>query len=175
MCDSRVPIPWVHVYTMNPCQFHESMSIPWVLFNTKSPSPYHEAMSIPCSCQYHESISISWVSTKSPWQYQESKSIPWFQGVQGVPNGPRYPKGKSRSKVYDCTFYMWKLAIKLIFYGRQIMGDPYKNSNYRNTEIQITEIQNYKLKKCIKKIKGLQKYKWKFWIKGEYELWVSMN
>ena len=28
-----VVIPWVHVYTISPCLYHESMSMPWVLLN----------------------------------------------------------------------------------------------------------------------------------------------
>ena len=36
-----MPIPWIYVYTMSPCQYLDSMSIPWVLFNKKSHCSYH--------------------------------------------------------------------------------------------------------------------------------------
>ena len=60
------------VYTISPCQNHESLSIPWVLGITMSPCQYHESLSIPwvlvntmSSCQYHESMSITWVLVNS--------------------------------------------------------------------------------------------------------------
>ena len=38
-------IPWVHVYTMRLCQYHEALSIPWVHVYTMSLSLYHESRS----------------------------------------------------------------------------------------------------------------------------------
>ena len=61
VCDSGVPIlyhesesipwvlsiPWIHVYTMSPLLYQESMSIPRVHVYTIRPCLYHESMSIP--------------------------------------------------------------------------------------------------------------------------------
>ena len=61
-------IPWVHIHTITPCVYHESLVIPWVRVNTMSPCLYHESLSIPrvlvytmSPCQFHASISIPWV------------------------------------------------------------------------------------------------------------------
>ena len=40
-------IPWVQVYTMSPCLYHDSMFIPLVHVYTMSPWKFHESMSIP--------------------------------------------------------------------------------------------------------------------------------
>ena len=86
-------IPWVHVYTMIPCIYHESMSTPWGNVYTTSPCLYHKFMSIPWyhvytinPCLYNESMSSPWVFvnsipcihvyTMSPCQLYESMSIP---------------------------------------------------------------------------------------------------
>ena len=78
-------IPWVHVYTISPCLYHESMSLPWVHVYTMSPCLYIESMSIPwvhvytmSSCLYHESMSIPWVNvyTRILCLYHEYMSIP---------------------------------------------------------------------------------------------------
>ena len=73
-----VSIPWVLVYTISPCQYHESLSIPFVLVNTMRP------------CQYHESMPIPWVLKR----YLKVQVVP---KVQEVPKGPR---GTSWSKRY---------------------------------------------------------------------------
>ena len=45
-----LPIPWVHVYTMSPCQYHESKSIPWMFpiprVHVNNMSQYSELKSI---------------------------------------------------------------------------------------------------------------------------------
>ena len=42
-------IPWVHVYTVSPCQYHESMSIPWVLAVIRENSPLRGLSSSSCA------------------------------------------------------------------------------------------------------------------------------
>ena len=66
-------IPWVHVYTMSPCLWQESIFIPWVHVYTMSPSVYHKSISIPVHvytlspCKFHESMSIPWILANNTW------------------------------------------------------------------------------------------------------------
>ena len=114
VCDSRVPIlyhvsksipwvlsiPWVHVYTMSLCQYHESMyhesmSIPWVHVYTMSPCLYYESMSIlwvhvytMSLCLYHESMSV-WYCTISLFLYHEFMYIPLEKQINKRQKGVR--------------------------------------------------------------------------------------
>ena len=69
---SVLSIPWVHVYTMSPCQFHEPLSIRWVHVYTISP------------CQIQE-VAKGPSGTKGP---RGSKRSMRYLMVQEVPKGP---------------------------------------------------------------------------------------
>ena len=102
-------LPSVHVYSMSPCLYPESMSIPWIHVYTVSP------------CLYYKSMFVKWVLINSmhPWQKD------FF--------------------FYRNTFYRNR-EIQII--GIQTYKlQKYRNTSYRNTEIQITDIQIYKIQK----------------------------
>ena len=138
-CDSGVPIlyhesksiPWVLsisrvlVYTMSPCQYHDFMSIPWVLVNSKR---YLKVQEVPSGL-----IGTLWSNRylkvqkvpKGPRGAQRSKR---YLKVQEVPKGPRGNTMFRSAEIHITGMQKYKLK-------------KYQNINYRNTEIQIIEIQ----------------------------------
>ena len=134
-------IPWVHIYTMTPCVYHESLFIPWVHVYTMSPCLYHESMCIPWVLVnsmhlflYHKSLPITWVNvyTMSP-EIQITKR---FLLLLQKYNFQKYRDTNYRNKEIQITdIHKYKLH-------------KYRNTNDRNTEIQITEIKICKLQKC---------------------------
>ena len=89
-------------------------------------------------CQYHKSMSIPWVfpKTMSPCLYHESMSIPWVH-------------------VYTISLFLYheSMSIPWVFvksmlpclYHEKYSFQIYRNTNNKNKEIQIIELQKYNL------------------------------
>ena len=108
-----ISISWVHVYTMSPCLYHESLSIPWVHIYTMSPCLYHESMFLPwvhvytkSTCLYHESMSIPWVlvNSMSPCLYHVALPKIWVS-VYNMSPGIKIKERRNKSQKYTFQIY----------------------------------------------------------------------
>ena len=147
MCDLRVhiiyhksesiplvfSITWVHVYTMSPCLYLESLSIPWFHVSTMH------------LCLYYESISIPWVNvyTMVSGLYHDSMSIPWVLAN----NESHCPYHESRNFNYNINFY--RITIFISADIRITKMPTYKlhkywNTNYRNTNYSSATVERHR-------------------------------
>ena len=136
-------IPWVHIYTLTPFVYHELLFIPWVSVYTMSP------------CLYHESMCIPWVLVNSIhlFLYHNSLPITW---VNVYNMSPEIQKNKKRFLLLLCK-YNFQKYINTNYRNKNIqitdihkyMFHEYRNTNDRNTERQITAIKICKLQKCL--------------------------
>ena len=133
-------IPWVHIYTMTPCVYHELLFIPSVHIDTMSPCLYHKSMWIPWGLfnpmhlfLYHESLPITWVNV-----YNMSPEIQITKKICCCCKNTTFTNTeiqitrikKSKLKIYKNTSYI----------NTEIKWQKYRSTNYRNKDMQITEV-----------------------------------
>ena len=138
VCDSGVPIlyhesksilwvlsiPWIYIYTISFCKYHESLPKPRAHVNTIGP------------CLYHESMPIPWVLVNSMNQCPYLESFP----IIGVNVYTMSPETQITEiiKLHNTKFSNTKIETKGIHKKKL---QKHWNASSRNTEIQMTNIQ----------------------------------